>query len=589
MRTLRPRPTTLRTTALRSLALRCIGLSIILVALGGVPLAAEIQFTDVSFASGVSGPEFFSSTHHSHGVNWIDFDVDGWPDLFLVGGDPGYGPYLFRNDGDGTFTRVDDLLPTLPGVEMSGSIFADYDRDGDPDLFVYTDNGDWETMALDNPPDGPPNILLRNLWVENGGTTVADQPLFEDVTAAAGLLDLADPSWGDLPAYRSKTAAWLDYDRDGCIDLFVGHLVINAGGTPPNRDRFYRNRCDGTFEDVTAASGINPGTDSTLDRGALAAIGFHLNDDLWPDLYVVNVSSVDTFYHRDLIYENQGPGPDGTVTFQEVSGRMAGVCDDSQAGMGVDVADLDLDGDWDLYISDLRDTTVDATPLGNVLYMNDGAGNFVDNSAPSAGLVGEGSWGVNFFDADHDGWEDLYVSTIFPGTELFFRHDGVDGQGQVRFTNIAEDLGLSTGSSRGSAVADYDRDGDLDFAVVNDLGNLQLYRNDTTDPGHWLGLELRAERSNLDAIGTLVEVTTGAVVRRRQVKGGSSAHSQDSLTVHVGLGGATTVDRVRVRWPSGLETLLEDVAVDQYLDVFETRLFHDGFESGDLSGWFVSR
>ncbi len=555
------------------------------------PVPAQVQFTDVSAAAGVDGDLYASPTRHSLGVNWIDFDADGWPDLFLVSGDPLVPPHLFRNQRDGTFTREDDLLPALPQVEMSGSVFADYDGDGDDDIFVYTDNTDFDVMGL-NLPDGPLNLLLKNLWVENGRAVVEGQPLFEEVAAAAGLDDAADPPLGDLPGHRTKTAGWVDYDRDGCVDLYVGHWVMNVGGAEGNRDRLYRNRCDGTFEDVTASSGVNPGTDPTTYRAALAFLAAHLDGDLWPDLYVVNMSEVDPQpYINDFIYRNNGAQEGSQVTFTEVSGSMPGVGDDNAAGMGIDVADLDLDGDWDIYISDLFLQRPSEASAGNVLYLGNGDGTFADNSAVDAGVDEHNSWGVNFFDADHDGYEDLYVATL--GTaerELPYLNNG-DGT----FTNAAAAAGLVTYDTRGSAVADYDRDGDLDLAVVNQHrtdvagfpGVLQLFRNDTVGAGNWLQVELVGLASNRDAIGAVVEVTAGGVLRMRQIEGGSSAHSQDALGAHFGLGDATVVDELRVRWPSGQENVLTDLAVNRFLTVIEgqVELFWDGFESGDTSAW----
>ncbi len=203
-----------------------------------------------------------------------------------------------------------------------------------------------------------------------------------------------------------------------------------------------------------------------------------------------------------------------------------------------------------------------------------------DNSAPAAGVIGDNTWGVNFFDADRDGWEDLYVATMQTDTELLFRNNR-DGT----FTNVATEAGLQTFKSRGSAVADYDRDGDLDLAVVNQQGGLQLFRNDTSNAGHWLALELVATASNRDAIGTLVEVEAGSLQMMRQVKGGSSGHSQDSLVVHFGLGESEEVQEVLVRWPSGLEARLENLAADRFVTVVEGEIFRDGFEAGDTSAW----
>ena len=544
--------------------------------------AAQVQMTDVSTTAGLSGTTYASTTDHSLGINWIDFDNDGWSDLFLVGGNPARPLHLYRNAGNGTFSNVNDLLPLFPSYETSGSVFADYDNDGDMDIFVYTDHSVWDNDPASNPKDGPPNLLLRNLWMENGQQLVDGELLFEEVAAEAGLQMLADPPLGmDFDGHRSKTAGWVDINRDGCIDLYVGQWVMNSGGDPSNRDRLYQNQCDGTFLDVTASAGIDDGTDPDNFRAALAFFAGHLDDDLWPDLYVVNAGGGVEMqpYINDFLYLNDGDG-----TFTEVTGQQTGIGDDAQAGMGADAADIDLDGDWDIYLSDLRSTANDAEPKGNVLYLGNGDGTFADNSAVEAGLQGHNSWGVNFFDADHDGYEDLYVSTMNGAdgdlAELFYINDG-DGT----FTNMGVTLGMTTGNARGSAVADYDRDGDMDLAVVNQGGALQLFRNDTANPGHWLQVQLRGAPRGLDAIGALVEVTTGAVTRMRQVKGGSSAHSQDQLAVHFGLGDATVVDLLRVTFPSGSILELTDVAVDQHLSLGEGLLYMDGFESGNTSAW----
>ncbi|MGH9464901.1 MAG: FG-GAP repeat domain-containing protein, partial [Thermoanaerobaculia bacterium] len=142
-----------------------------LLAAAGDPAAAQVQFAEVSAAAGISNELYRSSTFHSLGVNWIDYDEDNWPDLFTVAGNPGNPPRLYHNDRDGTFTRLDELIAALPAVEMSGSRFADYDNDGDSDIYIYTDNEIWDPQGT-QPPDGPADILLRNLWVENGHGTV---------------------------------------------------------------------------------------------------------------------------------------------------------------------------------------------------------------------------------------------------------------------------------------------------------------------------------------------------------------------------------------------------------------------------------
>ncbi|MGH9464107.1 MAG: malectin domain-containing carbohydrate-binding protein, partial [Thermoanaerobaculia bacterium] len=378
-----------------------------------------------------------------------------------------------------------------------------------------------------------------------------------------GVEDLAEPPYGPLPGHRTKTGGWLDYDRDGCVDLYLGHFVLNSAGHPANRDRLYRNRCDGTFEDVTALSGVNPGTDPMTYRAALAFLGADLDGDLWPDLWAVNTSGDQPSpLHHDLIYRNNG---DGTFTLLTDIGPYVGIGDDAQAGMGIDAADVDLDGDWDVYLSDLLNTNLDALPLGNPFYRSYGDGTFEDNSAPAAGIVGNDSWPVNFFDVDHDGDEDLYVGTAggVPSDYLYIN----DGTGN--FVDVAAAMGIFSGNRRGGATADYDRDGDLDLAVINQAGPLQVYRNDTAGAGNWLQLRLFGRQSNGDAIGTLVEAWTDGGRQMRQVKGGSSAHSQDGLPVHFGLAEAPRVDAVEVHWPSGRVDRLLDVGGNGLVNVVE--------------------
>ena len=192
----------------------------------GVP-APGFRFTDVSADAGLTGLVYSSESAHSLGVNWVDIDNDGWVDLFAVGGAPEHPPRLFRNLSDGTFEPARHLLPRLPATDMSGSVFADYDNDGDLDIYVYTDNSQW-VITRENQPDGPPNLLLHNRLVENGGVIVPGEPLFREAASLAEVDDQASPPFGKLSGHRTKAAAWLDYDRDGCIDLYIGHLVMNA-------------------------------------------------------------------------------------------------------------------------------------------------------------------------------------------------------------------------------------------------------------------------------------------------------------------------------------------------------------------------
>ena len=319
--------------------------------------------------------------------------------------------------------------------------------------------------------------------------------------------------------------------------------MINSPGTRATRDRLFRNLCNGTFADATADAGLYQGV--TAYRAAFLVLGAHLDADLWPDLYVVNVAgdNANRSSHFDQIFRN------AEGSFTQVFRDWYWIGDDAQAGMGIDTADVDGNGTWDLYISDLKSggTPLEDEPWGNVLYLGKPRGSYADNAAAHTGVEGDDSWGVNFLDADHDGDEDLFVVTMAGSRiDLFFSNDG-DGT----FRNVARQAGVRIPDGRGSAIADYDRDGDMDVAVVNQDGPLQLFRNDTDLLGEALQLDLVGTASNRSAIGAVVKVHAGDRVLMRQVKGGSSGHSQSSLAVHFGLGGATRADVVEVFWPAG--------------------------------------
>ncbi len=531
------------------------------VALGAAPAGAAILFTDATVAAGLPSDFFGGTTLHNLGICWIDLNNDGWADLFAVNGFDN-DAHVYLNDGDGTFTTRDDLLPNnLPNVEMSGCVYADYDNDGDSDVYVQVSNEQFDLNG-DNNADGPMNWLLRNNFMENGGQIIDGRPLFQNIATFAGVANPAFPPLGDYPGYRSMTGGWLDFDRDGCVDLYVGNMVLQAPGEASNRDFLYHNRCDGTFEDVTAVSGVDNGTNPELWRPTLAFIAALLDGDLWPDLYAVNVHEAAP-YHEDLLYRNRRNG-----RFEEITGRSPGMGDDAGSGMGIDVADVDLDGDWEIYITDVFNSTNDALPLGNAYYVNLGNGTWMDNTAPDAGIAADFSWGTNFFDIDQDGYEDLFVGTAADAPHPFVFQNSHDGT----FADVSAAAGFTANFNiRGSATADYDGDGDLDLAIVeyNRAGALRLYRNDSTDQGHWLKIKLVATESNASAIGALVKVRAGTMRLMRQVKGGSSTHSQSDLVVHFGLGSATQASQVQVLWPSGLVTNVGIVAADQLITVTE--------------------
>jgi hypothetical protein len=433
------------------------------------------------------------------------------------------------------------------------------------DIYILTDNNAF-SLNGDNDPDGSPNILLRNLWVENGGGVVPGAPLFEDVTVDANIGDLASPPLGAQDGHRAYTGGFVDFDRDGLVDIFTGNMVLQAGGEIGNQNHLFRNLGDQggstyEFEDVTASSGMDDGTDPDLLSPSLASIAAHLDGDMWPEIYFVNVHEPDP-HHWDFIYKNNG----GSYT-QIADPTVDGVGDDSGSGMGIDVADVNRDGNWDLYLSDVDNTMNDSLPLGNPLYLGNGDGTFQDNSAVEAGVVGEFSWAVEFFDLDHDGWEDLYVSTVPGRNDVLYLNNQTD---PPTFTDVTIGSGFDIDANgRGGASADYDHDGDLDITVVRQFNKLQLFENESTPQGNWIKLKLRGTSSNSSAIGALVRLRVGGETQMRQVTGGNSAHSQKDLVVHFGVDDAATIDRIGISWPSGARDTILNVASNQFIEVLE--------------------
>jgi hypothetical protein len=530
-----------------------------LITLWATPGFAGLSFTEVGESYNVAEDTYKGKTFHILGVCWIDVDNDGYDDLFATNGFD-FEPHFYKNVLGQRFVKMDRLLPSMPAAEMAGCVVADYDNDGDSDIYIQVHN---ETFALEaeNPKDGPANILLKNQFIEDGGVILRTEPLFDDVAMTAGVTGITEVPLGDTyPAKSSMTGGWLDYDLDGCVDLYVGQMVLQAGGDPSNADTLYKNNCDGTFTDVSEEAGIAVSDPFKL-RPSLAFVGADLNNDLYPDMYVVNVHE-DAPHHEDFIYINNGDG-----TFTDATPESAGVGDDAGSGMGVDVGDPDLDGDFDIYISDLTEADNDAQPHGNVFYLNNGDGTFSDNVAPDFGIEGEFSWSVNYADLNQDGYEDLLVGSV--ARLLVYINNG-DGT----YTESGNASGLLSNNIRGLSISDMDRDGDLDIVLVQEgTGEAEkgilFYRNDSTEIGNWLQLDLTGTASNLDAINAQVKVSAGGKSMSRQIKGGSSTHSQDSLRVHFGLDDSTMADEVRILWPSGQETVLTDVTANQILAVTE--------------------
>ena len=525
---------------------------------GGPPANVKpiaMTFVDVAEQAGIDFQHVSGSAEKTYilegmsgGVAWIDYDRDGWQDLYLMNsghweellqGIRSVSNALYRNNGDGTFTDVTRKAGVGSSQWGMGVAAADYDNDGWPDLFLCNYG---------------PNTLYRN----NGDGT------FTDVTARAGV---GDGRW-------AVSAAFGDYDADGHLDLYVTNtvtfdhkdpppmnchyrgIIVQCGpnGLPSDADILYRNNGQGVFEDVTQKAGVG----GVKPSYGLGAVWTDYDNDRDLDLYVANDLMA------NFMFRNQGDG-----TFAEVgllSG--AGYSDDgvAQGSMGVDFGDYDHDGLLDIFITHFADEY-------NTLYRNLGGGNFRDVSHLAEVAYSSWTyvaWGTGFVDVDNDGWEDLFIANghLFPqvdryemGQRYFQRGQLFRNLGNGRFREVTAGLDrVKLRSSRGAAFADYDNDGDVDVAVNNMDGNPWLLRNDGGSRRRWLSLRLEGARSNHSAVGARVTALTETGVQIREVRGGSSYQSTHDLRVHFGLGKARKVKVLEVRWPDGSAQKFTDVS-----------------------------
>jgi hypothetical protein len=524
-----------------------------------VDVAEQAGLRYPSIYGGVDRKRFIIETNGS-GVALLDYDNDGWLDALVLSGTllkegaredatwpAGQEPTnrLYRNRRDGSFEDVTDRAGLRRTGWASAVCAGDYDNDGALDLFV-TYYGR--------------NVLYRNRG--NGR--------FEDATSLAGLA-ANTIRWG-------SGCSFVDYDRDGKLDLFVANYLgfdlataaepgqgancswkgipVNCGpkGLPFDTNLLYRNQGDGTFADVSAPSGIARVT----GRYPMTAAAADLDGDGWTDIYVACDSTASILYRNNR---------DGTFTDVAVpSGTAYSEFGNAQAGMGLTLGDYDADGRLDL----LKTHFADDVPA---LYRNLGRGQFEDVAvAVGLGVLNRYvEWGAGMPDLDNDGRADvLYVTgNVYPEIErqlAQYPHRGPrvvyrnHGRGSFELVTDRSGLGATTPhSSRGAAFGDYDNDGDVDVLVMNMNEPPSLLRNDYTGPNRWLSVMLEGTRSNRAGLGATVLVTAGGRTQARAVLSQSSYYSHDDLRLHFGLGTSTQADRVEVRWPSGQVDVLRNV------------------------------
>ncbi|HJT66052.1 MAG TPA: CRTAC1 family protein [Pyrinomonadaceae bacterium] len=488
------------------------------------------------------------------GCAFLDYDNDGWMDVYFVNSGPSdfFTPQtplknaLYRNNHDGTFTDVTDKAGVAGGKFGMGVAAGDFDADGYIDLYI-TNYGS--------------NILYRN----NGNGT------FTDVTEKAGV---AAPGW-------STCATWFDFDNDGKLDLFVSSFVFyDKSQNPlctdqtlksryycvprlfkPTPSHLFRNNGNGTFTDVSRESGIadSPGK-------SFGAVATDVNNDGLMDLFVAN----DTM--PNFLFVNKGNGK-----FEEVglaAGVAYGEAGRPRSGMGVDAVDYDGDGWQDLFVANIDHEFFS-------LYHNDKELIFTDQPgeiAPSTHLLS--GWGLKFFDYDNDGDPDLFLVNGHPDDMIELRIPRVRyKEPLLLFENTGKgfkDVSATSGavfskmfSGRGMAVGDFDNDGDLDVLVSNNGEAPLLLRNQGGNKNNWVGLNLVATRSNSAAVGAMVTWQASGVKRTRLRTGGGSYLSSHDPREILGVGTATKIESLEIRWPSGATDKLTNVPLNKYIKVVE--------------------
>jgi len=524
-----------------------------------------VRFTDIREAAGIDFVQDSTQTEEKYyletmgtGVAWIDYDQDGLLDLYFVqsAATEAYKPThplrsaLYHNNGDGTFTDVTEKAHLGgEGHYGQGVAVGDFDNNGYPDLYV-TGYGS--------------AILYRN----NGDGT------FTDVTAHAGVEDTRN--W-------SSSAGWFDFDKDGWLDLVVTNYIewspknnlwcgehkpgyrsyCNPNNYRGQKTTLYRNNHDGTFTDVSEKSGV-----ADPESKGMSMVLADVNNDGWPDIAVAN----DTW--PNFLFENNG---DGTFTdVSLISGLAASEDGRYEAGMGIDAADVDGDGNLDIYITHLDFEL-------NRLYHNNGDGTFSD-ATYSSGIGNKAillsGVAAKFMDYDNDGWPDilqangamldnvqLYHSLVsYKEPLLMFRN-----LGHGKFEKTSDSLGPDFNramAGRGLATADFFNDGQVGIAV-NCRGEAPLILRNAGTPNHWIEVLLIGTKSNRDGIGSLLKLSSGGVVQVDQSKGGTSYMSASDPRIHFGLGKRNKVDSLQITWPSGQVDKLSSVPVDTIIAVKE--------------------
>jgi hypothetical protein len=526
---------------------------ILLIIIGYNQLTGQL-FEDITDQSGtaVYRPQY---SFFGAGATMADYDHDGYIDIFVATPN-GEALKVFHNLGNETFEEVADIIGLGDeNIESINILVADYDNDGHEDIFVVN----WQGQS--------------NLYHNDGDNT------YSLVTEEAGM---------GIYFESSRAGCWLDYDRDGDLDLYMVNRLLEE------LNILYRNNGDGTFSDVTQTAGV----DGHIDKMGLVVIAFDYNNDLWPDIYIGNDMDV-----GNIFYRNNG---DGTFTDISEESNM----DLAFSSMGLAAGDYDNNGYLDIYITNLD--------WGNALMRNNGDGTFTDVAEELGLLVNLICWGANFIDHNNDGFIDLYVtascisgtgndgslgcswnggqSDVLPTNNVLFQN-----QGNGQFIDISDQSGLEGPYlTTGTAIGDINNDGLIDIYEVNELDPFspasnycRLYRNnyaeEASEINNWIKVKLEGVESNRNGIGSRIEVSNLGVTQIQDVICGGSYSSQSSLTLSFGLRNENSIESIIVKWPSGIVDELTNIQPNQIITVQEG----GGVECGDLGdlngdgGWNV--
>ncbi len=524
-------------------------------------IAKQAGIAETTVYGGVESKKFIIETNGC-GVAFFDYDNDNWTDVLVMNGSrlegfpKGKEPaiHLYKNNRNGTFTDVTEKANLKISGWGSSVTIGDYDNDGSEDLFL-TYYGQ--------------NVLLHN---KGSGA-------FEDVTVKAGF-PVGNVRWG-------SGATFVDYDRDGKLDLFVANylkfdvktapvpgkgatcfwkgIAVNCGpkGLPTDTNLLYHNNGDGTFTDVSDKSGIAKVT----GRYSMTAIVTDYNNDGWQDIYVACDSTPSTLYRNNK--DN---------TFTDVSleaGTAYNEDGNEQAGMGVTVGDYDNNGFPDIFKTHFADDLP-------ILYKNSGK-NFYDDASRLAGFdhTRYVQWGTGFADFDNDGWTDIMTATgnVYPEVEKFFKeypHRSPRllyqnlGSGKFKDVSAVSGSGITDPrSSRGAAFGDFDNDGDVDALVMNMNEPPLLLRNDLKSANNWISLKLIGTKSNRSGIGSKVTIKFGDKIQAQELTAQTSYYSHNDSRLHFGLGAAKQIDAIEIRWAGGAVETIKNVASNQFISIKE--------------------